>query len=57
MAHYEQPQTTAQAEHDKSILFVGVIRIINEFSVLVGENGLGIFKADLVLAQVDRRLL
>ena len=57
VADHEQSQAAAQTEQDKSVLFFGVVRVVDEFRILIGEDGLRIIEAHAALAQVGRRLL
>ena len=54
---HEQSKTAAQAEQDKSVFFFGVIRVINEFGVLICEDCLRVLETHAVLAQVRCRFL
>ena len=54
---HEQSKTAAQAAQDKSVFFFGVIRVINEFGVLICEDCLRVLETHAVLAQVRCRFL
>lgn len=57
VAHDKQSQAAAQAKHDKSVFFFGVVRVVNELGVLICEDRLRILKAHTMLAQVGCYLL
>jgi hypothetical protein len=57
VADHEQSQAAAQAKQDKSVLFFGVVRVVDKFGVLVREDRLSVLEAHPVLAQIGRRLL
>jgi len=57
VADHQQSQAAAQAEQHKSVLVLGVIRVVDELGILIRKDGLSVFEADPVLALVGRCLL
>ena len=56
MTHHEDSQCRTHAEQYKSVLVVGVLRIVDQKTVFVRERGLRFLERDPVLAPVGRVL-
>ena len=54
MTNNQQSQRTTQAQKNKTVLIVGVIRVIDQLGSLIDENRFGLFKTDPVLLDVCR---
>jgi len=53
----EKPETLAQTEKNEALLVLGMVRVVNQQGMLIGEHGLRIFKGDAVLPEIDLGLL
>ena len=52
MAHDEGSTQRAEPKQHEAVFVIGVVRIVNEQPLLVGENGLSFFERNSVLARV-----
>lgn len=53
----QDAQALAQAEKDKAILVLGVVRVVDQQGAFVREHGAGVVERDAVLAEVGLRRL
>ena len=56
VAHKQHPKRAAQAEKDKAVLILRMVRIANQLGPFINEDRLGLIEADAVLFRVCRCL-
>jgi hypothetical protein len=48
----QKPKGTTQAKDNKAVFIVGMVRVTDQQSTLVHEDGLGLIKTDAVLLHI-----